>query len=181
MKRLVAIGFVVASFGLVFGLATGARAAETHGGCVTFLGPLLLNATFTASCTLTISSATGLSMIKPVTNPCTKLLGLLTLSVSHSIFHVNVNAAGDAWLTGTISGKAAVVPTGGLTPTLTGAWSTWFGAQLNRNNLVLSFTFNVSLSGPSGHVTVHGGGHFRLTPKGALLLFLRLKFTFTCH
>ena len=144
---------------LAAGSAKHVSAAETHTNCATFdhNGNVI---SVTPNCSETFSSQGGPPQAMPTQNPCTGDSGILTLYTTHQIFHVNVDGAGDLWLTGTQDGTATFVPDSPLAASAAGAWASWFGGSINARNLVLSDTFNITLHSSSGQtITFHEPSH----------------------
>ena len=85
----VASGFILA------GGPVTAAAAETHGGCASFdqYGNIV---SVVPNCTETMSMLGGAPQQIPMPNPCTGDPGLVTLYITHQVFHLNVNGAGDS-------------------------------------------------------------------------------------
>jgi hypothetical protein len=103
----------------------------------------------------------------PATNPCTGDTGTLTLYITHQVFHINVNGAGDVWVTGTTNGQTTFVPDDPNAPSGTGHWTSWFGGSLNKNNSVLHDTFNLDVHFTNGQtVRFHMINHMSITPGG---------------
>src|SRR5205807_4884690 len=94
-------------------------------------------------------------------NPCTGDLGTLTMYVAHQVFHLNVNGAGDVWLTGTQTGSATFTSsTDG--PSYSGRSTSWFGASLNKQNAVMTDTLSLTLTDAFGdRVSMHEVDHIR--------------------
>jgi len=177
--RPVVLALAVASLGggaYLGSASTHVLAAETHSNCATFdnSGNIL---SLTPNCSETVQAAPS-SMSSSSPNPCTGAPGTFTMNDNHSVFHLNVNGAGDAWLTGTDGGRAsfAAVPPGASG---SGPWTSWFGAGFNKQSLVMSSTIHLSIRLSDGtSVTMRDVSHLTITPGGAVISFN--KPTFTC-
>jgi hypothetical protein len=145
----------------------GAAAEETHFNCATFdnQGGVI---SVTPNCSQTISIQGGTPVVQPgAVDPCTGNPGTLTLSFTHQVFHVNVNGAGDLWITGTQNGVATFVPYNTAAPSGDGPWTSWFGGSNNNQNAVYHSTLNARVHFPNGvtaslhevfHITFSGTG-----------------------
>jgi hypothetical protein len=168
MKRVVLLALVL---GVAAVVAGNAGAAETHSNCIQFDGSGNVIG-LTPNCSQTISQKGGTPIQMPAVDPCTNETGILTLAISHQVYHINVDGAGDAWDTGTQSGTASFAPDDGTGPTAEGTWVNWFGDSFNAQNLVQSFTTNVSLALSNGQrATFHEVGHVTFTPNGPAVSF----------
>ena len=161
MRRLALLGLVV-GVSAVAGFATDrhhAAAAETHVDCITFDS----NGNFvgvTPNCSMTISQRGGDSQSFPSANPCTGDSGTVTLSITHQVYHINVNGASDAWDTGTQNGTLTFTPDDPSKASGSGSWTDWFGDSFNAQNLVQHFTFHASIHTSTGQtVGLHEIGH----------------------
>src|SRR5215469_7066893 len=116
--------------------ATGTMTAlgDTHGNCVSFDQQGNITS-ITPSCSETVH-VTSPPQIFPAVDPCTGATGTAELDDSHSVFHINVNSADDAWLTGTDGGTASFTPDNPAAASGSGTWTSWFGAQLNQRSTV---------------------------------------------
>ena len=150
--------------------ATSALGAETHSNCATFdsngnivgLTPNCSETMHAAPSTISFSGA----------NPCTGDPGTVVLDDQHSVFHINVNGAGDAWLTGTDGGSASFLPDNPSAASGQGTWTSWFGGQLNRQSTVFGSTFTARFSLSDGtRVVMHDNSHSTLTPNGVTIAF----------
>lgn len=161
VKRLALLGLVV-GFSAAAGVASGAHrvaAAETHTDCITFdsSGNVI---GITPNCSMTISAQGGAPQSMPGVDPCTGDPGTLTMTVTHQIYHINVDGAGDAWDTGTVNGGISFTPDDASAPSGSGAYANWFGDSFNARNMEQTFTFAASLQLTNGqHVAVHAVGH----------------------
>jgi hypothetical protein len=166
---VLAVGALVSAgaFGLAaVPLATAASAAETHANCITFdsSGNVI---GLTPNCSQTISQQGGAPQSFPGANPCTGDPGTATETPSHQVYHINVNGAGDAWDSGTMTSTVSFVPDDPSKPTGSGTSTNWFGDSFNAQNSVQHFTFNVSVHFSNGqNATLHEVGHITLTPNG---------------
>lgn len=166
------IGGVYAVTGTISALG-----AETHTGCAQFdsSGNII---SVTPNCSETVHAPTGLSSM-PGGNPCTGAPGTVVLDDQHNVFHINVNGSGDLWITGTDGGVASFVPTDPSAASGQGSWTSWFGAQLNRQSNVFGSTLTARFSMSDGsHVTMHDNSHAQLTPNGVSIT--RDHPTFSC-
>lgn len=147
-----------------------AFAAQTHTNCATFdnNGNLL---TVTPNCSETVHTPSA-QQVFPSSNPCTGDPGTVTLTDDHSVFHINVNGAGDAWLTGTDGGIASFVADSSSAPSGTGTWTSWFGGQLNNKSAVFGNTIHVGIHLSDGTtVVMHDTGHTTITATGVTKSF----------
>jgi hypothetical protein len=168
MKRVILLTLVV---GIAAAATGNASAAETHSNCIQFDGNGNVIG-LTPNCTQTVSQKGGTPMQMPTVDPCTGETGVLTLAISHQIYHINVNGADDAWDTGTMNGMATFAPDDGTGPTAQGSWVNWFGDSFNAKNLVQHFTFNLALQLSNGQkVTFHETAHMSFTPNGPAVSF----------
>lgn len=173
MRRLLwacAAAAMLAGFTGVGVTAIHADAAETHSNCVTFdnNGNIF---SVVPNCTQT-QVLKNQTVSFPTSNPCSGALGTLTLNFSNQIFHVNVNGAGDVWLTGTQTGAVSFVPLDSSQPSYFGHTVSWFGASLNKNNAVVHDTSNATLTGTDGsRITMHMVDHMSLNANGVVNSF----------
>lgn len=147
---------------------TGTTSAlgDTHGDCVTVDDQG--NMIFTPSCSETVH-VTSAPNVFPNPNPCTGGTGTVELDDNHSVFHINVNGDGDAWLTGTDGGTASFTPDDPSQASGQGTWTSWFGTELNNQSTVNSGTNTVRLKMSDGtHVVIHETTHMTMTPDGNL-------------
>ena len=155
----------------------GAPAAETHSNCATFDNngvPISV----TPNCSETVHAASPPNSF-PGANPCTGDPGTITLNDNHSIFHVNVNGAGDVWVTGTDGGAASFVADSSSAPSGSGTWTSWFGGSLNSTNTVLHSTMHLGIHLSDGStVTMHDTMH--MTIKGMTPVVVFDKPTLIC-
>ena len=166
MRRIlvaaVALMAIFATFGLT---ATGAEAAQTHSNCATFdnNGNIV---SVVPNCSQTVVLH-GETFSAPDFNPCTGAPGILSQTLANDIFHVTVNGASDIWVTGTSTGWVTFVPTDSTLPTYTGHFTQWFGASLNKSNVVFHDTFNARVTGSDGStITLHMVDHFSVSASG---------------
>lgn len=154
---------------LVMGSAQVVNAAETHSNCIVFDtsgNPV----SFTPNCTQTMTSVGGDPQTMPVVNPCTGDPGILTQTPGRSVYHITVNGAGDAWDTGTTQGTVTFTPTDPSAPTAAGPFATWFGDELNAQNMVQHFTFDATLHVSNGQtVKAHIQAQMTFTPNGPVV------------
>ena len=102
-------------------------------------------------------------------NPCTGDPGVVTLYITHQVFHLNVNGAGDLWATGTQTGAATFTSSDGGN-NYSGHWTSWFGEQLNKQNAVTTDTLNVTMQDAAGDtVSMHQVDHMRFDQYGDVL------------
>lgn len=142
-----------------------AGAAETHNNCATFddNGNIV---SVTPNCTQTVFAPVP-PMSSPSANPCDPTdTGIFTLVTRQNVFHINVNGAGDLWITNTQNGTATFDSTSGGASGQ-GNWAAWFGGSFNNKNLVLHSTFNVTIHVANGQtVTSHETAHMMILPSG---------------
>ena len=172
MRKFV-IATLLAGAASGFMLASGpisAAAAETHGNCVQFdTSGNIVPGSVVPNCTETVSVQGGDPQQMSMPNPCTGDPGTVTLYITHQVFHVNVNGAGDIWLTGTQTG-AATFTSSDDGPNYSGHATSWFGAELNRQNAVTTGTLNVAMQDGAGDVvSLHQVTHMRFDSSGAIV------------
>ena len=151
---------------------TGTTSAlgDTHVNCATFDSQGNIQS-LTPNCSETVH-VTSPPSVFPGADPCTNPVtpGTVTLNDDHSVFHVNVNGAGDAWLTGTDGGTASFVADSPSALSGQGTWTSWFGGALNRQSMVMSGTMTSRFSLSDGtHVVIHDNSHATLTPNGVTI------------
>ena len=105
--------------------------------------------------------------------------GELSATVN-AIFHVNVNGAGDSWITSTLAGPFTI--TSGSTVLATGHLETWFGQENNLSNSVGNAVFNLSgtnlVTGQS--VRLHFEQHAFFDPITGQILLTGSHFNTSC-
>lgn len=172
MRRIAVVALVIGLLGTAW--VAGARhvaAAETHTNCIVF-GPDGNPVSFTPNCTQTMTSKASDSFSFPVVNPCTGDPGTVTFVLSHQIYHITVNGAGDIWDTGTFEGAATFTPAVAGRPSGAGHWTHWFGDSINSRNSVTHATFSVELHLSNGQMVVfHDTTHQSFTPNGPAVSF----------
>lgn len=179
--RPVMLALVVASLGAGAYLGTASTrvlAAETHSNCASFDNNGNITGV-TPNCSETLHAAPS-SVSNTSPDPCTGALGTFTMNDDHSVFHVNVNGAGDVWVTGTDGGTAsfAADPPG---PSGSGPWTSWFGGQMNNKSTVFGSTMHLTIRLSDGtSVTMHDVQHMTMTPGGAVMSFNKPTATFNC-
>ena len=151
---------------------TGTTSAlgDTHVNCVTFdsQGNVI---GFTPSCSETVH-VTSPPIVFPAVNPCPSapVPGTVELDDNHSTFHININSAGDAWLTGTDGGTASFTPDNPSDASGQGSWTSWFGTKLNKQSTVNGGTMTIRFSLSDGSaVVIHDNSHATLTPNGVTI------------
>jgi hypothetical protein len=167
MRKLLVVIACLASFGFT---SIGASAAETHANCATFdnFGNPV---TVVPNCTQTIV-VKNVPQSMPSANPCTNAPGTISINYTNDVFHINVNGAGDIWLTQTLTGSATATPDDPLLPSYSGHVTIWFGASMNKNNYVLHDTFNATLTGTDGStITMHMVDHLSANASGIVNTF----------
>lgn len=183
MKRLALLGLVV-GLSTAVGVATTTHraAAETHTNCITFDSNH--NVILTPNCSMTVVQQGGQSQSFPAVNPCNGDTGMVTLGVSHQIFHININGALDAWDSGTQTGSATFTPDNPAAPSGSGTNTSWFGDSFNMQNLVQHFTMSVRFHLSDGSsVTIHEVAHFSFSASNSItpvVAFDNKTLTFTC-
>jgi hypothetical protein len=168
MRPAALVGVLACAAVVAVAVPKGAAAAETHFNCATFdnQGNIV---SVVPNCTQTISMQGGGSQSMPGVDPCTGNTGTLTLSLTHQVFHVNVNGASDLWITGTQNGTATFTPDDPTAAVGTGSWAAWFGGSQNNRNGVLHDTFNLQVHFPGGlSATFHMIDHTTLTGTGTI-------------
>jgi len=173
MRKLVLAALSALALGLVG--SAPAIAAEVH---VPFCGvdPMTLTGGI-PGCSFT-QTAQGQVQTFPTSVPCIDApsppgpaTGMLTITFN-GVFHVNVNQAGDLWITGTQEGAFSFTPFPPRTISYAGHFATWFGASLNKNNAVFHDTFNVHGTGSDGStLTAHFVNHMSMSASGMTLVF----------
>ena len=169
---------VAGSMVMVGGVTSAASAAESHGNCIQFDQngtPISV----TPSCAETVTTHTPTPQSFPAANPCTGAPGMVTETANNQIEHVNVNKAGDFWITSTGEGTVIFTPDDPTAPSGTGHFTQWFGTQSNNKSFVTSFTMTVVIQLTDGsQVTLHQTGHTTITPNGPGVTFTNM--TVTC-
>ena len=144
--------------------------AETHSNCATFdaNGHVI---GFTPSCSETVHAAPS-SSVSPGVNPCTDAPGTVVTNIDRSVLHINVNGAGDAWLTGTVGGTASFTADSPSDPSGQGTWTEWFGDQLNNQSFVSGSTMTDRFRLSDGsHLVIHDNTQTRVTTDGVTTTF----------
>jgi len=171
MRRLILLVLVLGALAI----PTTASAAEVH---VPFCGlnPQTLQGGI-PNCTFTATSHGVVTVDKANVNPCSNVVGTAT-TVTNSIVHATVNGAGDVWVTNTVTAHFSFVPNAPGPPSYSGEMTFWFGASLNKNNLVFHDTGNIVLKGSDGsQLTLHILDHLNTSPSGAVNTFSIMSFT----
>jgi hypothetical protein len=174
MRKLLAVIACLASFGLT---SVTASAAETHSNCATF-GPNGQVLSVVPNCTQTVVLKNLPPQSMPSNNPCSGVPGTLTFAYTNEVFHVNVNGAGDIWLTQTLTGSVSAIPLDPTQPSYYGHITVWFGASMNKANFVFHDTFNATLTGTDGStITLHLVDHVSANANGIVNSFSLGGFT----
>ena len=174
MRRLILLVLALGALAI----PTTAAAAEVH---VPFCGvdPQTLQGGI-PNCTFTANSNGVVVVDKANVNPCSGVVGTATM-VSNSIIHVSVNGAGDVWVTNTMTAHFSFVPNApnlSGAPSYSGEMTFWFGASLNKNNVVFHDTGNIVLRGSDGsQLTFHVLDHLNTSATGAVNTFSVVSFT----
>jgi hypothetical protein len=179
IARRVGVAAALTAIAYMGPAATRALAAETHSNCATFdnSGNIL---SLTPNCSETVHAPSPPNSF-PGANPCTGDPGTITLNDNHSVFHINVNGAGDAWLTGTDGGAASFTPDNPSAPSGSGTWTSWFGGSMNNKSAVFHSTFNLSIRLSDGStVTKHDTAHTTITATGVMITFDKPTMTLNC-
>ena len=104
--------------------------------------------------------------------PCFGNFDVLLVAQGNGVFHININKAGDFWITSTFEGNATFYKLVGsaLVPVATGHVQFWFGDEDNNQNEVQNFTanFNGTMAGTGAAVGFHIEQHRSTTPGGAV-------------
>ena len=159
--------------------AAPANAAETHQNCAVTddQGNIL---SVIPNCSETSTYQGGQSSDPNSVNPCTGDAGAFTMYFRQNTFHVNVNGAGDLWVTGTENGTVSFVPDDPSAPSGTGPFATWFNFNDNNRNGNTTFTFDVEVHLSNGRIVGdHEVGHMNFSSTGAVTLSFD-KPTLTC-
>jgi hypothetical protein len=180
--RPMMLALTLASLGGGAYLATASTrvlAAETHTNCATFdnSGNIL---SLTPNCSETVHFPSP-PISFPGVNPCTTPPepGTIVLNDDHAVFHINVNGAGDVWLTGTDGGSASFAALNPSAASGSGTWTSWFGGQMNKRSMVFGSTMHVGIRLSDGTmVTMHDTFHTMMTATGVVRTFN--KPTLTC-
>ena len=168
MNRLAILVLLFAPLGAVAIPVTAG--AETHGNCIQFdANGNIVPGSVVPSCTETFSQQGGQPSFMAAQD-CSGNPGTLEMDVTHQVFHVTVNGAGDIWLTGTTTGAASFTPDAGG-PAALGHWTSWFGGSLNRSSSVQHDTFNLILHTATGTFQFHMINHMSITPGGIINQF----------
>jgi hypothetical protein len=85
----------------------------------------------------------------PVVLPCVGESGTVSAS-GNGVFHVNVNNAGDGWVTFTFAGKFTFVPDSPGTVGFSGTVTVWDGANFNLNNFAGTMILEIQATGTDG-------------------------------
>jgi hypothetical protein len=120
--------------------------------------------------------------------PCSSLAGLAVISEfnGNGIFHINVNGAGDFWVTGTYTGAISVQPALSVVtdsnnivlsfvpdtsrPSASGRVTDWFAFQQNHSNAVGTNTVNAQVTTTDGQsIAFHLNGHVQFSATGVLI------------
>ncbi len=169
MRKLLVAALCTLTWGLV--ASVPAAAAEVHVPFCGLTGPdsvPVLNCTFTQNFHGTQSFPTNVPCVDPFNGPNT---GTLTIT-GNSVFHVTVNGAGDAWLTGTTVGEFSFIPFDSARPSYRGHAQSWFGQSFNQNNHVFHDTLNLRGTGSDGStLTAHLVDHMSISASGITLVF----------
>jgi hypothetical protein len=155
--------------------------AQTHTDCATFdSNGNIVNVV--PNCSETDTTGAQPPQSQPSLNPCNGDTGMLTMTVTRSIFHVNVNGAGDLWVTGTSEGTITFTPDDSSEPSASGHTTMWFGGSLNNRNAAFTDTFAATLRTTDGHtVTVHGVDHTTISGTGTVTSTFSFGNDPTCH
>lgn len=155
-----------------------AMAAETHSNCAVF--DINGNITsVTPNCSQTLSFRGGDPQASPALNPCTGEAGVLTMSFGQQTFHINVNGAGDVWITGTTNGDITFVPVNPQAASYAGKYTFWFGGAQNNRNGTFGDTFHERLT-DAAHDTISVHGVDRVTFTATGVQHTVSGFRFTC-
>jgi hypothetical protein len=119
--------------------------------------------------TVSVTQHGDFTFSMPVINPCTGSSILLTVN-TESVFHITFFSAPGAtefWLTGTDAATASTSADPSTGATYSGHAADWFGGNLNQNNLVMSSTFDLELSGTDGsRISAHFLRHITVASFG---------------
>ncbi len=86
----------------------------------------------------------------------------------NGVFHLTINAAGDAWATGTVQGAFTTYDASNNV-TGTGHAQTWFGDENNNQNGVEHFTANGYANMLDGtRIAFHAAGQFTINANGVV-------------
>ena len=97
--------------------------------------------------------------------------GIVSGTFKTAVFHITINKAGDLWATNTEEGPFALV-TAPPVVTFMGHLTGWFGESINKKNVVVHSTFNVTATGSDGsHVSLHMLMHFSTSARGMVVAF----------
>jgi len=164
MKKLLVAALFTFGWGLV-AAAPAVAAESTTPFCGLMTGTPVLNCTFTETLQGQVSVNTS------NVNPCSGVVGTAT-SVTNSIVHVNVNGAGDVWITQTATSHFTFVPNSPGPPSYAGEFTFWFGASLNNQNTVFTDIGNIVVNGSDGsEITIHLVAHLTISASGIVNKF----------
>jgi hypothetical protein len=132
------------------------------------------------SCTYTATLHGVVSVDTANVNPCSGVVGTAT-TITNSVVHITVNAAGDLWITGTSTSHFTFVPNApnaSGAPSYRGEMTFWFGDSLNKNNSVMHDAGNIVLTGSDGsQITYHVVDHLSVSASGIVQTFSILRTT----
>lgn len=164
MRKLLVAALFTFGWGLV--AAAPAVAAESH---TPFCG--LMSGAPVLNCTFTETLQGQVSVDQSNVNPCSGVLGTATM-ITNSIIHVNVNGAGDVWITETATSHFTFVPNSPGPPSYHGEFTFWFGESLNNQNTVITDIGNIVVNGSDGsQITLHIVMHFSISASGIVNKF----------
>lgn len=181
MRALALLGSMVCAASAAVIVPTSVGAAETHTDCVTVddMGNIL---SVVPNCSETLAGQTQPPQVFPSPNPCNGDTGTITITTARSVFHVNVNGAGDVWATGTSTGTISFTPDDPSQPSAGGHTTSWFGVELNNRNSVMTDTFESTLRSTDGHtITVNGVDHVTLNANGTVTSKFSMNGNPICH
>ena len=168
-KLTLAAALLIVGAYAITGAARTVR-AETHSGCATFdaSGNLI---GFTPDCSQTVH-ATPSTSVSPGVNPCNGATGTVVTNTDHSVLHVSVNGAGDAWVSGTEGGTASFTADNPSDASGQGTWTAWFGDHFNNRSTTSGSTTTTRIALSDGsHVIIHDNTHTTITPAGVTTTF----------
>ena len=181
MRALAFLGSVVCAASAAVIVPTSVGAAETHSNCATFddQGNVV---SVVPNCSETITGQGQPPQSFPTANPCNGDPGTVTITANRWVFHVNVNGAGDVWVTGTTNGTISFTPDDPSRPSGSGPSTNWFGGSLNNRNMAMTDTFMSVLRSTDGHtITVHGVDHVTFNANGTVTSQFSMGGAPTCH
>ena len=112
-------------------------------------------------CTVTFKDAPATMHIGP---PPSCLISGTINQTFNGVAHITINKAGDAWITGTMTGPFTLTPDSSSIPKYTGHLVSWFGESFNNQNMVMHFIIDAHATAPNAPpFDFHEVFHFSLS------------------